>query len=136
MSILGVSKEGLGREAWYVAKILLNAFSIYTLHIRLTSLELILILVYLFLCIKNVKVPTYFLRDAFQKKSSYGGTLSQPQFTHSPPSKVGNKIGRTFFGLYNPLLPIKLGKFVVPSYVYLKPWILVRTAVHFSHHHS
>ena len=40
-----------------------------------------------------------YIRDAFQKKSPYGGKLSQPQFTPSPPSKVGNKIERIFFWL-------------------------------------
>ena len=33
------------------------------------------------------------------KKSPYGGTLSQPQFTPPPPSKVGNKIERTLLVL-------------------------------------
>ena len=37
------------------------------------------------------------VRDAFnEKKSPYGGTLSHPQFTPSPPSKLGNKIEGTF----------------------------------------
>jgi len=38
------------------------------------------------------------IRDAFKIKSPYRGTLSQPQFTPLPPSKVGNKIERIFFG--------------------------------------
>ena len=33
-----------------------------------------------------------------KKKSPYGGTLSQPHITPSPPSKVGTKIEGTFFG--------------------------------------
>ena len=33
-----------------------------------------------------------------KKKSPYGGTLSQPHITPSPPSKVGTKIVGTFFG--------------------------------------
>ena len=32
-----------------------------------------------------------------KKKSPYGGTLSQPHITPSPPSKVGTKIEGTFF---------------------------------------
>ena len=39
------------------------------------------------------------IRDAFKKKKTpYGGTLSQPHITPSPPSKVGTKIEGTFFG--------------------------------------
>ena len=33
-----------------------------------------------------------------QKKTPYGGTLSQLHITPSPPSKVGTKIEGTFFG--------------------------------------
>ena len=55
---------------------------------------------------ENVKVPSNVcpdtnqpipIRDAFQKKKTpYGGTLSQPHITPSPPSKVGTKIEGTF----------------------------------------
>ena len=36
-----------------------------------------------------------------KKKSPYGGTLSQPHITPSPPSKVGTKIEGTFFGFFD-----------------------------------
>ena len=45
-------------------------------------------------------VLNYFiiLRDAFQKKSPYGGKLSQPHFTPSPPFKSREQNRRDFFG--------------------------------------
>ena len=52
-----------------------------------------------------------------KKKSPYGGTLSQPHITPSPPSKVGTKIEVTFFGIYTPLPPSKVGKFVKLLYI-------------------
>ena len=45
----------------------------------------------------NLFNSVHTLRDAFQKKTPYGGTLSQPHITPSPPSKVGTKIEGTFF---------------------------------------
>ena len=47
------------------------------------------------------------VRDASKKKTPYGGTLSQPHITPSPPSKVGTKIEGTLFGL-DPSPPFKI----------------------------
>ena len=51
----------------------------------------------------RVRVITELMNDdrlgmPSKKKTPYGGTLSQPHITPSPPSKVGTKIEGTFFG--------------------------------------
>ena len=58
---------------------------------------------------RHIKVKTIFSSKGClqKKKTPYGGTLSQPHITPSPPSKVGTNIEGTFFGLWTPLPPFK-----------------------------
>ena len=49
--------------------------------------------------VDDVKVEEMMSKGCLpKKKTPYGGTLSQPYITPSPPSKLGKKIEGTFFG--------------------------------------
>ena len=47
---------------------------------------------------ENIGLHEVFLGMPSKKKTQYGGILSQPHITPSPPSKAGTKIEGTFFG--------------------------------------
>ena len=47
------------------------------------------------------------IRDAFKKKTSYGGKSSLPVLPPPPPTKVGNKTLGNFLVVLDPLPPYK-----------------------------